>query len=251
LFLSQEVSAVNARLATIAAQRSALDEERASLLVLLRNSVALDTFLTAQRSLAELESNTADLERRLATAAEINEIDTRISVATAETDAAVRAEYTDRTDFLDEAITAFSDLGAEIYVNRDARLLVSPGNRGVLQVKPQVSGDASDGIRSVEIYLLDMVCLMQAIKLERAPRLLVHDSHLFDAMDHRQVASCLNIGARLADEHGFQYIVTMNSDFLESVELQSGGSFDRKPYQLDVVLTDASEDGGLFGFRFE
>ena len=251
LFLSQEVTAVEARLDTIAVQRSILDEERAGLLVLLRNSVALDTFLSAQRSLAELESNTADLERRLATAAEINEIDTRISVATAETDAAVRAEYTDRTEFLDEAITSFNDLGAEIYVNRDARLLVSPGNRGVLQVKPQVSGDASDGIRSVEMYLLDMVCLIQAIKLERAPRLLVHDSHLFDAMDHRQVASCLNIGARLAEEHDFQYIVTMNSDFLESVEFQSRGSFDRKPYQLDVVLTDASEDGGLFGFRFE
>lgn len=65
-----------------------------------------------------------------------------------------------------------------------------------------------------------------ALEAVRAPRLLVHDGHLFDAMDHRQVAWPLNIRARLAEEYGFQYIVAMNLDFLASV------------------------DGGLFGFRF-
>lgn len=60
----------------------------------------------------------------------------------------------------------------------------------------------------------------------RAPRILVHDSHLFDAIDGRQVASCLNVGARLAEEIGFQYNVTLSSDFLALVESQSDGAFD-------------------------
>jgi hypothetical protein len=61
------------------------------------------------------------------------------------------------------------------------------------------------------------------------------------------VASCLNIGARLADEHGFQYIVTMDSDVLESVNQQSDGAFDSALYELPVRLEDKTPEGGLFG----
>ena len=78
--------------------------------------------------------------------------------------------------------------------------------------------------------------------------MLVHDSLLFDSMDDRQVASCLNIGARLADEIGFQYIVTMNSDRLAATEAEG---FDRREYVIAPVLTDLGEVGGLFGFRFD
>lgn len=66
-------------------------------------------------------------------------------------------------------------------------------------------------------------------------------------MDGRQVVSALKVGAETASELGFQYIVTMNEDdaFKERLE-----GFDLKTYVLPVVLTDAREDGGLFGFRF-
>src|SRR5690606_12529237 len=130
-----------------------------------------------------------------------------------------------------------------------ARLLISPSEKGILRVRPEISGDTSDGIRGVETFLLDIVCVVSAIEANRGPGILVHDSHLFDAVDHRQVASCLNIGARLADQFGFQYIVTMNSDFLASVERE--GPFRRNNYVVEPVLTDASADGGLFGFRFD
>jgi uncharacterized protein YydD (DUF2326 family) len=95
-----------------------------------------------------------------------------------------------------------------------------------------------------------MVCLISGIQFNRVPRILVHDSHLFDSIDHRQIASCLNIGARLADEFDFQYIVTMNSDVLESVSEQSDGAFESESYELPVRLEDNTPEGGLFGFRF-
>jgi len=140
---------------------------------------------------------------------------------------------------------------AAIYTDRETTLLVAPTDKGILKVNPRVSGDASTGVRSVETFMLDIVCLISAIKSSRAPRILVHDSHLFDAVDGRLVASCLNIGARLADQHGFQYIVTLNSDDIESVEAQSDGAFDAEPYIISTRLTDATEEGGLFGFRFD
>jgi len=46
---------------------------------------------------------------------------------------------------------------------------------------------------------------------------------------------------------GFQYIVTMNEDdaFKEEID-----GFDIRKYVLPVELTDAKDDGGLFGIRF-
>ena len=79
------------------------------------------------------------------------------------------------------------------------------------------------------------------------PGFLIHDSHLFDGVDGRQLISALKVGAETAQELGFQYLVTMNEDdaFKETV-----AGFDLSDHVLPTVLTDAEESGGLFGFRF-
>ncbi|MGO1266509.1 MAG: ABC-three component system protein [Microbacterium gubbeenense] len=249
-FLEQELGAVRERLEAIDTERRSLDEQRSQIMRLLNETVALDTFLSLQRDLAKHESDVADLERRLEAANSISAIGDTIKLRTAELVASVRTELNERGDSLGESIALFGELGAEIYTDRDASLLVAPTVKGLLGVTPRISGDASTGVRSVETFMLDMVSTIAAIKVGRAPRILVHDSHLFDAIDGRQVASCLNIGARLAEHHGFQYVVTLNSDFLASVEVQSDGAFDAEPYILSTRLTDETEAGGLFGFRF-
>jgi len=80
------------------------------------------------------------------------------------------------------------------------------------------------------------------------PGFLIHDSHLFDGVDGRQVISALRIGAETAEELGFQYIVTMNED--DAFKEKEKG-FDLNNYILGIKLTDATEDGGLFGIRFD
>lgn len=248
-YLSEELIAVASEISVANAERSRVDTERAGVLQLLRDSVALETFVDAQRSLARLEARVADLERQLETAIKYNEVANTIKLKRAESVATLRAEVADQSAVLERPIAMFRQLGDEIYSERQSDLLLAPSPQGTLKVKPEISGDASSGILGVETFLLDVVTLVQALGLGRAPELLVHDSHNFDATDHRQVASCLNIGARLAETYGFQYIVTMNSDFLASVE--SEGAFESAPYLLDARLSDATEDGGLFGFRFD
>ncbi len=214
---------------------------------LLEQSMALETFRAAEADLSRLESSIADLEQRLKQAEALAEGQLRLKAMSLQAETALRAERSERASLLDDAMALFSRLGEEIYDDRSVSLLIEPTKEGVLKVVPKIDGDASTGISEVKIFLLDIVCLISAIRIGRAPRLLVHDSLLYDSMDDRQVASCLNIGARLADEHGFQYIVTMNSDRLESIA-QEG--FDRRDYIIDPVLTDKGESGGLFGFRF-
>lgn len=58
---------------------------------------------------------------------------------------------------------------------------------------------------------------------------MIHDSHLFDGVDVRQIAQALLLGARAVAENA-QYIVTMSSDIFESLPLPE------KINREDVVL---------------
>ena len=68
-------------------------------------------------------------------------------------------------------------------------------------------------------------------------------------MDPRQRGKALRPGSELARSHRFQYIVTINSDALDDPEVRS--QFDPNPFIVALRLTDETEGGGLFGFRFE
>ncbi|HLL67538.1 MAG TPA: DUF2326 domain-containing protein [Micromonosporaceae bacterium] len=82
----------------------------------------------------------------------------------------------------------------------------------------------------------------------RAPDFLVHDSHLFDGVDERQVAAALTLAAEVMTRERMQYIVTINSDDLEKAQRRG---FNPDPHVLPQRLTDQFEAGGLFGFRFK
>ena len=70
---------------------------------------------------------------------------------------------------------------------------------------------------------------------------------MFDGVDERQTARALARGALSAEEHGFQYIVTLNSD---QIPPQFAREYAIADFELPVKLTDYGEEGGLFGFRF-
>ena len=248
LYLKSELQSVNRRLEEINSERQNLDQERARVMKLLQDSMALETFRHAQHELTEVDSLVSNLEQKLEFVQSVTKTKLHIRSMEAEAEAGLRTEIEDLGPRLEAALVLFQNLGEEIYTDRKVSLLIEVTNKGTLKVTPKIDGDASAGIQGVKTFLLDMVCVVTAIPLGRAPRILVHDSQLFDSMDDRQVASCLNIGARLADEVGFQYIVTLNSDRLTAAEHEG---FERRNYAIDPILTDAGETGGLFGFRFD
>lgn len=110
-----------------------------------------------------------------------------------------------------------------------------------------IHGQKSKGISNMQIFCFDMMLMRLWAERGMGPGFLVHDSHIFDGVDERQVAKALQIGERTARDLNFQYIVTMNSD---SVPHDFPDDSDLKKYTLPIHLTDATEDGGLFGVRF-
>lgn len=75
----------------------------------------------------------------------------------------------------------------------------------------------------------------------------MHDNILFADVDERQKALALELAAREAENRGFQYICTMNSDSIPLNDLSK--DFDLDQY-IRLKLTDATKDEGLLGIRF-
>ncbi|MYB33554.1 MAG: DUF2326 domain-containing protein, partial [Gammaproteobacteria bacterium] len=71
---------------------------------------------------------------------------------------------------------------------------------------------------------------------------------LFDGVDERQVAKALELAANRSETGQFQYIVTLNSDVLPTGVLKN--NLDLNDFVIPTRLTDATDDGGLFGIRF-
>jgi uncharacterized protein YydD (DUF2326 family) len=207
----------------------------------------LETFSEAQQDCNEIAARIERLKERLRNYELLDDMDSTLRKMEIEANDAMRLGLKENADSVKLVSQMYSSLCSEVYADRDGSLLLEPNDAGVLKVTPKINGDASKGIAEVSIFLFDVACVAVGVKNGTIPGILVHDSQLFDSMDDRQLTSCLNIGARLAQEYDFQYIVTLNTDRLEAAEKIG---FDRSNYSIPVSLTDNGEMGGLFGFRF-
>lgn len=158
----------------------------------------------------------------------------------------LRRDFTEQRERLSEAILAYEQISEKLYEDAGSMLIDETANGPIFCF--EIQGARSEGIKNMQIFCFDMMLMRLCAKRGIGPGFLIHDSHLFDGVDGRQVLRALRVGAENADDLGFQYIVTMNDDdaFKETEE-----GFNLNDYILNVKLTDATEDGGLFGIRFD
>ena len=158
----------------------------------------------------------------------------------------LRRDFTEQSARLADAIRAFEETSAQLYESAGSMLVEETQNGP--QFKFPMQGARSKGIKNMQIFCFDMMLMRLCHQRGIGPGFLVHDSHLFDGVDGQQVIRALRVGAQTARELGFQYLVTMNED---DAFKETEAGFDLGKYVLSVRLTDATEDGGLFGVRFD
>jgi len=159
----------------------------------------------------------------------------------------LQEDHRQRKVILDEAILIIAEAIGELYGNRAGRFVVDATENGP-EFHISIEGDRGGGIANMEIFCLDLTLFKVVTKRLGGPGFLIHDSHLFDGVDERQVASALLLGQRAAGQ-GLEYIVTMNSDIFGRLPFTK--EIDRSKVVLSTRLSDETETGGLFGFRFE
>lgn len=244
-YLSDELDAAKQRIASHEQEKRHLDQRRAEVMGVLQSHGALEQFAKLQGETGRTEAAVESLRQRFESAEQLEGTKNELEIERNHLTLRLRRDFAEQKGRLAEAILAFEETSKRLYESAGSMTVEETSNGPVFQFPMQ--GSRSKGIKNMQIFCFDMMLMRLCAKRGIGPGFLVHDSHLFDGVDGRQVISALKVGAETARELGFQYIVTMNED--DAFKEKTAG-FDLREYVLPVVLTDAKEDGGIFGFRF-
>ena len=244
--LTAEVRAAEERIRGRDHTRERLDVRRRQIMGILQSGGALEHYARLQEEVGRAEAEAEGLRQRLVTAEQIESTKAELDIERARLLKSLQDDHHERESLIEEAILVFEDLSNALY-EKAGSLTVSATSNGP-SVEVRIDAQRSKGITNMQIFCFDLMLAELATRRGLGPGFLVHDSHLFDGVDERQVAKALQLGADHAANVGFQYIVTMNSDALPKDGFREG--FDVNTYVLDTKLTDATEIGGLFGLRF-
>jgi len=244
-YLSSEIAAVEARLTKRREQMRELDRRRGEVMRLLSSTGALDQFQQLQEEVSRQATQSEALRQRFQTAQEVEGIKGELDLERATLHQRLQRDLIEQETRVTKAIATFQEISNALWDDAGSLTLV-PSETG-LKVEFQIQGLLSKGIRNMQVFCFDIMLMRLCADRQMGPGFLIHDSHLFDGVDERQVGRALSVGAEFAQRYGWQYIVTMNEDALPRT-LPDG--FSLRDYELPVRLTDDQEDGGLFGFRF-
>lgn len=245
--LQQEIADIKRRIAIGDQQQASLDRERSSVLKILEGRGALDDFLELQRNLAACDAAAATLRERFKAAEILEGESTQLDIDRINLKRRLQEDHQSRKAALDEAILIIAEAISDLYEDRSGRFVVEATDNGP-EFRISIEGDRGGGISNMEIFCFDLALLQVVAKRFGGPGFLVHDSHLFDGVDERQITRALMLGAHATSGNALQYIVTMNSDIFNRLPLPD--DFDPAKVVLSTRLSDETETGGLFGFRF-
>jgi len=247
-YLHSELEAATHRLAERQVEMRRLDDRRAEVMGILKSTGALEHFTALQGEVARAEAEVEALRHRHETAEAVESGSLRLQQERNRLQERLRQDYSEQEARVNEAILTFQNISSALYEESKAgSFTITPTENGPM-FDIEIQGSKSKGVNNMQIFCFDMMLTLLSLKRGRSPGFLIHDSHLFDGVDERQVGKALALGAELAEEHGFQYIVTLNTD---DIPQEVPDNFKVEDYALDVRLLDSTEDGGLFGFRFE
>ncbi len=244
--LQEQLRQTELRISQREAEQRELDDRRAEILRTLRSGGALAELSGLQEELGKAQARLEGLRASYKIADQLAVGKAGVRKARQDLHVALQEDQREREAQLSELVLRFEEFSAQLYEERVGSLEIGASENGPTFSIAIPSGK-SKGIQNMQVFCFDLLVAEICAKRGIGPRFLVHDSHLFDGVDERQVARGLALADEISTLNDFQYIVTMNSD---SVPTTLPEGFTPDEHFLDVQLTDEREDGGLFGFRF-
>jgi uncharacterized protein YydD (DUF2326 family) len=225
-------------------QRNLIDE-RAELMRTLSGRGALDEYTRLQESHANHQSQLKAFQARIEAMRRLEEGKSNLRIEEERLRQRTRNDLDDRRSQRERAITLFNANSQALYES-PGTLIVDIGKVG-FQFGVEIQRSESQGIGNMKVYCYDLMLAELWASAPASPRLLIHDSTLFDGVDERQVALALELAAKKAEECKFQYICTLNSDLVPWEDFSE--DFDLRSY-VRLELTDREVTGSLLGIRY-
>ncbi len=164
----------------------------------------------------------------------------------------------DSREVINRNILVFRELAQRFYPNKTSGIQIdnneSEKNQNRFNVSVEIQDDSSDGVNGIKIFCYDYTVMINGYN--NNVRFICHDSRLFSDIDPRQKSECIKIAEEYTNKYGFQYIVTLNEDFLDTIK---GGTSEEEYIEIKKIidnntqlhLTDNNETGKLLGIQLD
>lgn len=240
----------------ISGRRTEIDRLQSALaekLALLRSGIAIERLTHLQSELNRLEAEQADLQQQIPKFQNVADDQKRLKREIDDLVDLIGQDVMERDAPRKSAVQIFADTSQFLYDEPGQLIIGKSSGVAGLSIETDIVGKKSGGKNHMQVFCFDWLLVESALKHDRFPGFLIHDSHIFDGVDGRQIALALKLAQNKCENLGVQYIVAMNSDDLQKIETEladaSMEGFNPYDYVLQTRLTD-EPDGGLFGVRF-
>ncbi|MBE7493625.1 MAG: DUF2326 domain-containing protein [Verrucomicrobiaceae bacterium] len=240
--LQAEITAAESRIRERGVKSRQWQARLTEAMQLLKTHGALEKYSLVARELEKHRAEVALLEKRLEIAQQIEDGGKALKVQRAEIERQMTLDRREREAVLNDAAVMFHEMSERV-CEKASTLHIETDEKG-LQIRFSGGPDHRRGIPYLEMLCFDLTLMRLAKERGFHPPLLVHDSALFDPLEERQITNALELGLELSDAHGFQYLVTMNTDRLADATSRNSRVLE---HVIEPHLTDELETGGLFG----
>ena len=163
----------------------------------------------------------------------------------------------DSKDIVNQNILVFRELAQRFYPNKTSGIQIdnneSEKNQNRFNVSVEIQDDSSDGVNGIKIFCYDYTIMLNGYN--NNVRFICHDSRLFSDIDPRQKSECIKIANEYTKKYGFQYIATLNEDFLDTIKGASTEEYNQIKEIIEqntqLHLTDNNESGKLLGIQLD
>jgi uncharacterized protein YydD (DUF2326 family) len=253
LHLRREMKNAQERLASRRTGINRLQDSLKDKLALLRSGMAIERLTLLQSDLNRLEAEQADLRKQIPRFRDVEEDRKRLGREIGDLVDLIGQDIIEREVARKFAVQIFGETSKFLYDEPGQLILGKSKGVAGFSIETDIIGKKSGGKNHMQVFCFDWLLVEAAKRNDRFPGFLIHDSHIFDGVDGRQIGLALKLARSKCEKLGVQYIVAMNSDDLQKIkneeEVSGEAIFDPSEYIMDTRLSD-EPGGGLFGIRF-
>ncbi|MFI2102817.1 DUF2326 domain-containing protein [Isoptericola sp. NPDC019693] len=245
-YLQAEIRRIRERTRARELEQDQLAARHAEDLRLLDSGGALEDFSELQKSIAEAVTQLAEARANLATLRDLSEREAQVKRDELDVAARTELDLQERFSRREPIIARFGEI-MEALLGESADIRVRRGKSGFM-FDTKLPRTGSSGVNLMAIFAYD-IALTETLQDEgHGLGFLIHDSLIFADVDERQTAIAIDIAQRSAVDHGYQYVLTVNSDKVPWHEFG-----DQEAFRRSIVLTldDGSPSGSLLGLRLD
>ncbi len=246
-YLKSEIARIKREIEQQKYQIENISNKRAELLGILKTHGALEEYSMLQNRVVTLRQQLEEVRSRIKNLEAFEEGKSVLKIEKEGLLQKTHRDYQERKIQLDNARKYFNKNSESLY-SEPGTLSIDIKDTGY-KYKVDIKRAKSQGISYMKVFCYDLTLIQLRANYADMPGFLIHDSTIFDGVDERQIAKALELAAAEAQSKGFQYICTLNSDIVPFDDFSEKFRNDFGRF-VCTKLTDATDDGGLLGFRF-